>query len=144
MAKRQTALAAAALLLAALAGSVGAAPVDEATRQHFTDWYACGFFAAAFQKAAEVDPVSAEDSALAERGMAAMKQAADYFDTHEGPQIDPADFEAIRTQTRDKLSARMAAFKGQPDAAQKVRDDFRADLQACVAKADALVAPKGN
>jgi hypothetical protein len=129
-----------AVVLLALAGSAWAAPASPQTRQMFSDWYSCGFVMGAFQVAVKAGPAPAEDQALADHAQDSMHRVGLYLDAR-GPEIDADEFEAIRAEAKGPLKARMTRYDGQPDAAKGMRDEFRADLQACVAKADALVAP---
>lgn len=141
-------LLAVAIGLAALAGPamadtvpvVGPAPI---TRQEMIDIDSCAYTTGIFlQSLQEGDPTDA-DRALAEQTRDAMMTVGEYWDRLRRP-YDRAQADRLRDEFRPPLTKRLRRYDGVADRAKGVRDEFRADMQSCLAKFKALEPARDN
>lgn len=130
----------AAAALLALAGPALAQPLS---RQEMIDLGACAYTTGIFLQSLEEGSPSDADRALGERAQDALMGAGRYYD-QTGRSLDPDAAEALQSESRDPIDARLARYSGRKDRAEAVRGEFRPDIEACATRYEALVLPTSS
>lgn len=127
-----------AALLVALAGPAFAASPEPLSRQEMTDIGACAYTTGIFLQSLEDGNPTDADRALAEQTKDAIVAVGGYYDRLGRPFDDKLAAE-MADQFRPPINDRLRRYDSSADRGGAVRDEFRADMQACLAKFQALV-----
>lgn len=120
------------------AGPALSAPLGAQDRADAITFGRCAYYTSIFMETVKLDGGTEADRALIERSNATLKALGQMFDATRPP-IDQAEYDQLRQEVYDTVNPRLDPLKGRPDQTVAIRDEFRADLEACVAKADALI-----
>lgn len=127
-------------LLAATAAV--AAPLSAEDRQAAFEFGGCAYYTRLFMDSVKADGGTEADRALIQRSTDSLSALAKLFDATRPP-VPREEFDKIRDEIYAKTEPRLAPLEDRADAAAAIRDEFRGDLETCIARANALVAGAG-
>ena len=130
----------AAALLLALASPAWAGRTDDQGRQDMIAWGTCAYETGIFMETLKVEPGTVDDQDLARQALDSLTKVGSYYGKL-GRTVNQADADEVHPLIVGPIDARVERYAGKPDMAAALRDEFRADLRACIAKADALTTP---